>query len=348
MNTAQTLLIPFEETNFVSGFKERIARLSNIRKILQQICNLNSIVLDDKLEITNQHVIMCKAKPFVKWAGGKGLLLPQLEGLLPPNFDKLQNVTYVEPFVGGGAMLFHMLRNHPNITRAVINDINPDLIHCYELIAHHPDRLIARLRELENNYYSVSNVSARRELYYAYRDQFNQEGIGPDERAAIFIFLNHTCYNGLYRVNARGKFNVPCGRYKRPLICNEELIIKNHELLNSIDLVICKPGDYQQVLKRISRNHPNFVYFDPPYDSDTSTFNSYTEDGFNKDEQRRLAQVFKDLDKRGVKVMLSNHNTTLINELYKEYNIHIIEAKRSINSKGNKRGNVEEVIITNY
>ena len=356
MNTAQTLLIPFEETNFVSGFKERIARLSNIRKILQQICNLNSIVLDDKLEITNQHVIMCKAKPFVKWAGGKGLLLPQLEGLLPPNFDKLQNVTYVEPFVGGGAMLFHMLRNHPNITRAVINDINPDLIHCYELIAHHPDRLIARLRELENNYYSVSNVSARRELYYAYRDQFNQEGIGPDERAAIFIFLNHTCYNGLYRVNARGKFNVPCGRYKRPLICNEELIIKNHELLNSIDLVICKPGDYQQVLKRISRNHPNFVYFDPPYRplNPTSCFKEYSNSPFGDQQQEELKHFCDILTERHCNVMLSNSDslnadgTSYFEQLYDEYNIQRILAPRFINAKSEERKVLNEVLIRNY
>ena len=151
------------------------------------------------------------AKPFVKWAGGKGNLLQKLEMLLPNDFDDLENVTYIEPFVGGGAMLFYMLRKHRCIRRAVINDINPDLIRCYQLIANDPQILIDRLKNIENNYFSV-DFPARKELFYAYRAQYNSDGIHPDERAALFIFLNHTCFNGLYRVNTAGKFNVPYGR----------------------------------------------------------------------------------------------------------------------------------------
>ena len=203
------------------------------------------------------------AKPFVKWAGGKGNLLQKLEALLPTDFDDLENVTYIEPFVGGGAMLFYMLQRHKCIRRAVINDINADLIRCYRLIANDPQILIDRLKSIKNNYYSV-DFPARKELFYAYRDQYNSEGIHADERAALFIFLNHTCFNGLYRVNAAGKFNVPYGRYKKPVICNEELIMADHRLLNSVELVIRQAGDYKFVRQNLSRNHSNFVYFDPP------------------------------------------------------------------------------------
>ena len=177
------------------------------------------------------------AKPFIKWAGGKGNLLQKLDDLLPTNFDDLRDVTYIEPFVGGGAMLFHMLQHHKCIRKAVINDINPDLIQCYKLIANSPQTLIERLRFIEKNYYSV-DFPSRKELYYAYRDMYNRGDVDSDERAALLIFLNHTCYNGLYRVNNSGKFNVPYGRYKQPIICNEELIMADHYLLNSVKLII--------------------------------------------------------------------------------------------------------------
>lgn len=355
MNTAQTLLIPFEET-LVVDFRKRVLKLLNIRNVLQNIlCKqvYTDEIQNDDQEITERHSFMCKAKPFVKWAGGKGLLLPQLEELLPPNFDELQNVTYVEPFVGGGAMLFHMLRNHPNITRAVINDINPDLIHCYELIAHHPDRLIARLRELENNYYHLNN---RRDLYYAYREQFNREDIHPDERAALFIFLNHTCYNGLYRVNANGKFNVPHGRYKHPLICNEELIMKNHELLNSIELVICPPGDYKQVVRRLSVHYPNFVYFDPPYRPllNETNFKEYSNVPFNDAQQEELKEFCDHLSERNCMIMVSNSDslnldgTSYFEQLYEGYDFQRILAPRFINADPVKRKKRTEVLIRNY
>ncbi len=296
-----------------------------------------------------------EAKPFVKWAGGKRNLLKKLEALLPARFDDLQDVTYIEPFVGGGAMLFHMLYNHKCIKRAVINDINQDLIHCYQLIANTPNILIDRLRIIENNYYSVGFPS-RKELYYAYRDQYNSVGVHPDERAALFIFLNHTCFNGLYRVNAAGKFNVPYGRYKKPVICNEKLIMADHYLLNSVELVIRQPGDYKFVRNNLSRKHVNFAYFDPPYRplSVTSSFREYSNSPFGDKQQNELKVFCDNLSARDCLIMLSNSDSktefgdSYFEALYEGYHIQRILAPRFINAYGEKREQLKEVVITNY
>lgn len=295
------------------------------------------------------------AKPFVKWAGGKGNLLQKLEALLPTDFDDLQNVTYIEPFVGGGAMLFHMLQRHKCIKRAVINDINADLIRCYQLIANDPQILIERLKDIENNYYSV-DFPARKELFYAYRDQYNSEGIHPDERATLFIFLNHTCFNGLYRVNAAGKFNVPYGRYKRPVICNEELIMADHQLLNSVELVIRQPGDYKLVRQNLSRIHPNFVYFDPPYRplSATSSFKEYSNNPFEDRQQEELKQFCDRLSAQDCLIMQSNSDSktedgnSYFETLYEGYDIQRVLASRFINADPEKRKKLTEVVIRNY
>ena len=295
------------------------------------------------------------AKPFVKWAGGKGNLLQKLEALLPTDFDDLKNVTYIEPFVGGGAMLFHMLQRHKCITRAVINDINADLIRCYQLIANNPQILIDRLKNIENNYFSV-DFPARKELFYAYRDQYNSEGIHPDERAALFIFLNHTCFNGLYRVNAAGKFNVPYGRYKKPVICNKEVIMADHRLLNSIELMIRQPGDYKLVRQNLSRNHPNFVYFDPPYRplNDTSSFREYSNDPFDDIQQEELKEFCDRLSNKNCLIMLSNSDSKTENgdsyfeALYEGYGIQRVLAPRFINADPEKRKKLTEVVIRNY
>ncbi len=295
------------------------------------------------------------AKPFVKWAGGKGNLLQKLEALLPTDFDDLKNVTYIEPFVGGGAMLFHMLQRHKCISRAVINDINANLIRCYQLIANDPQILIDRLKNIENNYYSVE-FPARKELFYAYRDQYNSEGIHPDERAALFIFLNHTCFNGLYRVNAAGKFNVPYGRYKNPVICNEELIMADHLLLKSVELVIRQPGDYKLVRQNLSRNHPNFVYFDPPYRplSATSSFKEYSNNPFEDRQQEELKQFCDRLSAQNCLIMQSNSDSktedgnSYFEALYEGYDIQRILASRFINADPEKRKKQTEVVIRNY
>lgn len=295
------------------------------------------------------------AKPFVKWAGGKGNLLQRLEELLPTNFNDLENVTYIEPFVGGGAMLFHMLQNHPNITRAVINDINPDLIHCYELIKDNPEALIARLQDLEYNF-NHQDVHDKRELYYAYRDQYNLEGIPTDERAALFIFLNHTCFNGLYRVNAAGKFNVPYGRYKYPVICNRDLILQDHKLLNSVKLVIRHSGDYKQISRHLHSKGPKFVYFDPPYRPllNESNFRSYSNSPFGDHQQEELKHFCDRLGKLGCQVMVSNSDSRNVDgssyfeELYEGYNFERILAPRFINAFPEKRVKLYEIVIRNY
>lgn len=295
------------------------------------------------------------AKPFVKWAGGKGNLLQKLEALLPANFDDLQNVTYIEPFVGGGAMLFHMLQNHQCIKRVVVNDINPNLVHCYELIAKTPHILIERLSIIENNYFSI-DFPARKELYYAYRDQYNSEGIHPDERAALFLFLNRTCFNGLYRVNAAGRFNVPYGRYKKPVICNEELIMADHRILNSVELVIRQPGDYKFVRQNLSKNNVNFVYFDPPYRplSITSSFKEYSNSPFGDKEQEELKLFCDKLSNQNCLIMQSNSDSKTENgdsffeALYTGYNIQRVLAARFINADPEKRVELTEVVIRNY
>ncbi len=296
-----------------------------------------------------------EAKPFVKWAGGKGNLLQQLEALLPDDFDDWNNVTYIEPFVGGGAMLFYMLQNHNCIKKAVINDINPDLIRCYELVAYAPQTLIESLKEIEDRFYSV-DVSSRKEVYYSYRNVYNWEEVNPDERAALFIFLNHTCYNGLYRVNASGKFNVPCGRYRRPIICNEELIMKDHELLNSVELVIRYPGDYKLVRQNLSRNNINFIYLDPPYRplSETSYFKEYSNSPFGDEQQIELKHFCDKLSILGCQIMLSNSDSkdeegkSFFEGLFDGYQIERVLAHRFINATPEKRAKLKEVVIRNY
>lgn len=295
------------------------------------------------------------AKPFIKWAGGKGNLLQKLEALLPAHFDDLQNVTYIEPFVGGGAMLFHMLHHHKCIRRAVINDINPDLIRCYQLIAKAPEILIDRLSVIENNYYSVEFPS-RKELFYAYRDQYNGEGIHPDERAALFVFLNRTCFNGLYRVNAAGKFNVPYGRYKKPVICNKELIMEDHQLLSSVELTIRQPGDYKNVRQNLSKSHVNFIYFDPPYRplSVTSSFREYSNSPFGDIQQEELKLFCDKLSHQNCLIMQSNSDSKTENgdsyfdALYGGYDIQRVLAARFINADPEKRVKQTEVVIRNY
>ncbi len=276
---------------------------------------------------------MIKAKPFVKWAGGKRQILDKLKSHIPEEFN-----TYFEPFVGGGALLFDLAPKN-----AVINDSNEELINVFNVLCNDKkySKMCRYLNKFERKhdeefYYEIRNIDRNSK-------KFNK--LNDSKRAARTIYLNKACFNGLYRVNSKGEFNVPFGKKTKVNTYDGENLLNVHSYLtlNNIS-ILCT--DFEDAVSTAKEG--DFVYFDPPYDSDTSTFNSYTEDGFNKDEQRRLAKVFEELDKKGVKVMLSNHNTILIKELYKDYNFHVIEAKRSINSNGKKRGKVEEVIITNY
>lgn len=276
---------------------------------------------------------MLKGKPFVKWAGGKRSIINKLIKLSPDEFN-----TYYEPFVGGGAMLFEL-----SPKKAVINDYNTELINVYKCI------------KVENKFTSMCNelnkheTNHSEEYYYQIRDldkdkrKFSKL---PDyKRAARTIYLNKACFNGLYRVNSKNEFNVPSGKKSKVNTYDGVNLGIIYSFLNLNDIKILSI-DFQEAVKDAKKG--DFIYFDPPYDSDTYTFNSYTENGFGKDEQKRLSEVFKDLDKKGCYVMLSNYNTTLIKELYKDYNFNYVEAQRNIGAKAKDRGVVEEVIITNF
>ncbi len=295
---------------------------------------------------------MAKAKPFIKWVGGKGQLLEQLEALLPADFDNWDNATYIEPFVGGGAMLFHMLQKHPNIKRAVINDINHDLIVCYQTVRDNVEELIPSLRKIEKCYHALPDMDAKREMYMEVRSRYNEKNLNPIENTTLFFFLNRTCFNGLYRVNRKGLFNVPCGKYMTPQICDEATLRADSELLKRVEIL---EGDFVRTLDFAQEQ--TLFYFDPPYRplSDTSSFNDYTKDAFNDDSQVRL-KVFCDVvDEQGHKFMLSNSDCKGKNEednffdvLYEAYQIERVIASRNVNANGAKRGKITEILVRNY
>lgn len=276
---------------------------------------------------------MLKGKPFVKWAGGKRQIIDKLKEHVPEEFG-----TYFEPFVGGGALLFEL---EPE--KAVINDSNRELMNVYECIQDET-KLEKMLRELDK--YEANHSE---EFYFEIRNKDRDKAkfwkIVDYKRAARTIYLNKACFNGLYRVNSRNEFNVPFNKKDKVNTYDGPNMRTIHAYFNYRDVTLLS-CDFEEAVKDAKKG--DFIYFDPPYDSDTSTFNSYTEDGFDRNEQVRLARVFKELSDKGCYVMLSNHNTSLIKELYKDFNIYVIEAKRNINANGKKRGKVEEVIITNY
>ena len=292
-----------------------------------------------------------KAKPFIKWAGGKGQLIEQLEALLPAEFDHWENVTYIEPFVGGGAMLFHMLQSHKNITRAVINDINPKLTTCYRVIKHNPMELIAILSRLQDEYYSLDSEYSRKEYFMKKRYEFNspQEDIYV---AALFIFINRTCFNGLYRENRKGLYNVPFGKFERPTICDTETLLADNVILQNVEILT---GEYSQTLSFARGN--TLFYFDPPYRplSNTSSFNDYTKQPFNDDAQIRLKEFCDTVHENGFHFMLSNSDCLgkngtdrFFDDLYQDYNINRVWAKRNVNSIASKRGKLTELLIRDF
>ncbi len=295
---------------------------------------------------------MAKAKPFIKWVGGKGQLLEQLEALLPADFDNWGNATYIEPFVGGGAMLFYMLQKHQNIKRAVINDINHDLIVCYRTVRDNVDQLISSLRDIERRYHALLDMDAKREMFLAVRSRYNEKNLDPIENTTLFFFLNRTCFNGLYRVNRKGLFNVPCGKYIQPQICDEATLRADSELLKRVEIL---EGDFAQTLD-FAQEHTLF-YFDPPYRplSDTSSFNDYTKEAFNDDSQVRLKEYCDVISERGYKFMLSNSDCkgkdeeqNFFDVLYKDYCIDRVMASRNVNANGAKRGKISEILVHNY
>ena len=295
---------------------------------------------------------MAKAKPFIKWVGGKSQLIEQLDALLPADFGNWKNVTYIEPFVGGGAMLFYMLQHHPNVKRAVINDINPDLATCYRTVRDNPNQLIESLRDIESAYFALQSEEGRKEFFMAVRDRYNEKNLDPIENTTKFFFLNRTCFNGLYRVNKKGLFNVPFGKYSNPTICDPETILKDSGLLQRVEIL---NGDFEGTFEYAQGN--TLFYFDPPYRplSDTSSFNDYAKEAFNDAAQIRLKEYCDRVNEAGFRFMLSNSDCKGKNEednffdvLYAAYQIERVWASRSINSNPSKRGKLTEILVRNY
>ncbi len=272
-------------------------------------------------------------KPFVKWVGGKGQLLDTIRRHLPPSRDYTR---YYEPFVGGGAVFWDL-----QPSSATINDSNAELINLYQVIRDDVENLIEELKKYENEevfFYKIRNLD---------RDHFTYSTLSKIQKAARVHYLNKTCYNGLFRVNNAGEFNSPFGRYTNPDIVNEVKFRAVSKYLNENDIeILC--GDFGTSLKSIGKK--SFVYFDPPYDpiSDSSSFTGYTKGGFGQQSQLSLKKMCDNLDSKGVKFLLSNSNTEFVREIYKNYKIYVVEAKRAINCNGAGRGNVEEVLIKNY
>lgn len=294
-----------------------------------------------------------EAKPFLKWAGGKGQLLNQLSEQLPKRLSE-EPFNYIEPFVGGGAMLFFMLQRFNNIKKVVINDVNEDLILTYRTIKNDAETLISKLDKLEKDYLCITDQDKRSQKFYEVRERYNQHIGDSIERASQLIFLNKTCFNGLYRVNRRGQFNVPFGKYANPTICNAKLLRADCQLLKSAQVEICQ-GDYAQTIQHIEGL--TFVYLDPPYRplDATSSFTAYAKGDFNDDDQRALAAFCHQLSEKGCLWMESNADCsaknpedTFFEELYKDYRIERVYASRFINANPDKRGKLTELLIKNY
>ena len=295
---------------------------------------------------------MVKAKPFIKWVGGKGQLIEQLEALLPADFSGRENVTYIEPFVGGGAMLFYMLQKYPNIKLAVINDINPDLTLCYQVVRDNPTELVKSLDAIQTEYRALRTEEERKIFFLNKRDRFNTKSLDSIENCTLFFFLNRTCFNGLYRVNKAGKFNVPFGKYSTPTICDADTIYADSRLLQKVEIMT---GDFEQTYTKIEDN--TFFYFDPPYRplSNTSSFNDYSKEDFNDNAQIRLKYFCDKLNEIGVDFMLSNSDCLgkdgidrFFDDLFIDYRIERVWASRNVNAIASKRGKLTEIVVNNY
>jgi DNA adenine methylase len=274
-----------------------------------------------------------KAKPFLKWVGGKQQLLSQYEPFFPPTVQR-----YFEAFVGGGALFFHFWNTGRLPNEVFLLDNNAELINAYQVVRDRVDELIKLL--------ALHEQLHNREYYYEIRS-LDRKGasLGAVERAARMLYLNRTCYNGLYRVNRRAQFNVPLGSYKNPKVLHEETLRTASLALQGVAI---ETRDFRTIVDLARAG--DFIYFDPPYDpvSKTASFTSYTANNFRDQEQLQLAQVFSSLSEKGCLCMLSNSYTPLILELYQNYHIAVVEANRAINSNGNGRGGIREVVILNY
>jgi DNA adenine methylase len=273
------------------------------------------------------------ASPIIKWAGGKSRLLGQLLPMLPKGAELMR---HVEPFIGGGAMFFARAPQ-----RALLCDVNPALINVYESVRDRVEELITELEQL-----AASHEADDSRAYYRVRERYNRSrSLSSTERAAAFVYLNKTCFNGLHRVNRRGEFNVPAGRYKNPRIVDPEQMRNASRALKHAELRL---GGFEHLLS--TARPGDFIYFDPPYEpvSTTASFTAYAQDGFRREDQMRLRDVFAALDKRGCKLMLSNSDVPFIRDLYKAFKLDTVLAPRAINRDATKRGNVTELLVRNY
>jgi len=299
------------------------------------------------------------AKPFLKWAGGKTQLLKEFTKRIPEELSEGKLQVFIEPFIGGGAVFFHFNRLF-EFDECHIFDINEELILAYTVVRNNVEDLIDNLREIKKDYFSKDD-SGRKEFYYNLRDEFNRQKSAINfhqfekawiNRAAYLIFLNKTCFNGLFRVNNQGEFNVPFGKYKNPKILNTDLLRLDSETLQNTTIHL---GDFSDSYRYVSDT--SFVYFDPPYRplNETSSFTQYSKNGFNDSEQERLASFFEQCNRKHAKLMLSNSdpknvdpNDDFFDILYGKYHITRVPAKRMINCDGTKRGEIREIIVTNY
>lgn len=313
--------------------------------------NIKSTFIENKnnLEVSNKD----KVKPFLKWAGGKSQLLAEIEKFYP--FENKKFNKYAEPFIGGGAVFFDIL-NRYDLESIYISDTNADLINAYIVIKNNIFELIRILKKMEDEFLSLDELK-KKEYYLSKRERFNElkiENNSCDDvlKAAHLIFLNKTCFNGLYRVNSKGLFNVPMGSYKNPLICDEKNIVTISEKLKNVEIVC---ADFKNSESFIDEN--TFVYFDPPYRpiTNTASFTAYTSNSFNDDKQIELANFAKKINERGAKIVISNSdpkNTdkddNFFDELYSDFIIKRVEANRMINSNGKGRGKIRELLITNF
>lgn len=300
-----------------------------------------------------------RAKPFLKWAGGKSQLIEQMSQFFPLELGRGEIKRYIEPFLGSGAVFFHITQSH-RVGQSFLFDVNEEIVLAYNTIKRDVSGVIQLLTELQDEYQSL-HPDEQQTLFYQVRDKFNEQRIGITfgryqaewvERTAYLIFLNRTCFNGLFRVNSKGDFNVPFGRYKNPLICSRENLEAVAVHLQATEI---KQGDFSDCKPLVTPK--TFVYFDPPYVpiSPTSSFTSYSKHEFGRGEHERLAKFFRSLDKTGAKLMLSNSDPknenpldNSLEELYRGFFIQRVMANRMINADATKRGKITELLVTNY
>lgn len=291
-------------------------------------------------------------KPFIKWAGGKSSLLDEIQKRLP-NCVYSQDFCLVEPFVGGGALSLWALSELPHLKKLIINDYNADLINVYQVIKDKPNDLIAYMEKIQNDYDKLTDLESKKPYFYQKRDEFNHRSAGNVEQAGLFIFLNKSAFNGLYRVNKNNQFNVPIGSYKNPKFIDKYNILTISQKLQNTQILT---GDFELVLPYLPNDLPCVFYFDPPYRpiSNTASFTAYSDNGFDDNEQKRLANFCKKIDKLGHYFLLSNSDPKNINsldnffdDLYQDFKIERIEANRAISANSNGRKKVNEIMVSN-